>query len=223
MNELIFFSQSICIIAFAIIALRIGSATLTTWVTVQALVANLFVLKQITLFGFEVTASDTFAIGSLVGLNMLQEYYGRDEAKKATWTCFLFLLFFAIVSQQHLLYMPSPGDSAHGAFVTLLTPSLRLFLASMSTFFVVQQFDIAFFAYLQKKLPNQSFAVRTACSLVCSQLLDTVLFSFLGLYGMVAAIFDVILISFAVKLISIFSFTAIFGRLNRAVKSSSSS
>ncbi len=150
MNEIIFFSQSICIIAFAIIAQRIGSSALTTFVTVLALVANLFVLKQITLFGFEVTASDTFAIGSLVGLNMLQEYYGPQEAKKATWTCFLFLMFFAIVSQQHLLYAPSQSDTANGAFVILLTPALRLFLASMSTFFIVQQFDIVFLVFCKE-------------------------------------------------------------------------
>lgn len=212
-NEILFFIQSACIIAFAFVALRLGSATLTTWVAIQALVANLFVLKQITLFGFEVTASDSFAIGSLVGLNLLQEYYGREEAKNATWTCFLFLFFFGIVSQLHLLYLPSQHDLSHSAFVTLLSPSVRLFGASMLTFFIVQQFDIFFFAFLQNRLPRTSFAVRTTYSLILSQLLDTVLFSFLGLYGIATAIFDVILISFAIKLISIFSFTAVFGRL----------
>ena len=40
-------------------------------------------LKQITLFGLNATASDIFAIGSLLGLNLLREIYGITEAKKA--------------------------------------------------------------------------------------------------------------------------------------------
>ncbi len=214
MNEILFFFQAICVIGFALIALRFGSAAVTAWVTMQALIANLFVLKQIHLFGFEVTASDTFVIGTLVGLNLLQEYFDQEEAKKATWTCFLFLLFFAIVSQLHLLYVPNQFDTSQSAFETLLTPSPRLFTASILTFFLVQQFDIVFFAFLKRKLPKTSFAVRTTYSLIVSQFLDTVLFSYFGLYGIAAALFDVIMVSFAIKLISIFSFTAFLRRLN---------
>lgn len=208
MNECIFFAQVLCILGFAGLAFRLGSATLITWVTVQALIANLFVLKQITLFGFDVTASDTFAIGSLMGLNLLQEYHGLEEAKKATTSCFFFLLFFAVVSQLHLLYAPSVHDISNDSFVLLLSPSPRLFIASMATFFVVQRFDIVFFAFLQKKLPMFGFAVRAAFSLIISQALDTILFSILGLYGIATALIDVIVLSFAVKLLSIFLFTS---------------
>lgn len=207
MNEFLFFIQAFCILGFVGLAFRLGSGTLITCVTVQAFIANLFVLKQITLFGFNVTASDTFAIGSLMGLNLLQEYHGRDEAKKATITCFLFLLFFAIVSQLHLLYVPSEHDVSHDAFVFLLSPSPRLFLASMTAFFVVQRFDIAFFAFLQKKLPKVGFTSRTAFSLITSQLLDTVLFTVLGLYGIAVSLMDIIAVSLAVKLLSIFLLT----------------
>ncbi|MBA3238352.1 MAG: queuosine precursor transporter [Parachlamydiaceae bacterium] len=208
MNEFLFFVQALCILGFAGFAFRLGNATLITWVTVQALIANLFVLKQITLFGFNVTASDAFAIGSLMGLNLLQEYFGSEEAKKATTTCFFFLLFFAVVSQLHLFYTPSAHDVSNEAFVLLLSPSPRLFLASMATFFVVQRFDIIFFAFLQKKLPMCGFAVRTCLSLIVSQALDTILFSMLGLYGIAISLIDVIVVSFAVKLLSIFFFTS---------------
>lgn len=208
-NELLFFVQIISTVAFAIGACRLGSAALTTWVAVQALIANLFVLKQINLFGFDVTASDTFAIGSLVGLNFLQEYYGKEEAQRATKTCFFFLCFFALISQLHLLYEPSLHDSSHSAFQTLLAPAPRLFLASLGTFFIVQRIDIVFFAFLQRKLPGWGFALRIALSLTVLQLLDTVLFSVTGLYGLVISLIDVILVSFLIKLIAIFSFTSI--------------
>lgn len=207
MNETLFFIQILLIVGFALGSLRLGSAALTAWVSIQALIANLFVLKQIHLFGFDVTASDTYVIGSLLGLNFLQEYFGKEEARKATWVCFFFLLFFAVISQLHLLYEPSSYDTSQGAFLTILTPSPRLFIASMSVFFIVQQIDLRFFAFLKNRLPQLSFASRTAIALVVSQFLDTFLFSFAGLYGIVASIANIIVISFIIKLIVVFCFT----------------
>lgn len=207
MNETVFIIQALLIVGFALGALKLGKGALTAWVAIQALIANLFVLKQITLFGFDVTASDAFVIGSLLGLNFLQEYFGKAEAQKATWICFFFMFFFAIVSQLHLLYTPSQHDTMHPAFLALLTPSPRLMIASMSVFFLVQQFDVRFFSMLKNRFPQANFALRAAVALIVSQFLDTVLFSFLGLYGIVASVIDIIFLSFAVKLIVIFCFT----------------
>ncbi|MBA3816005.1 MAG: queuosine precursor transporter [Parachlamydiaceae bacterium] len=207
MNEVLFFIETLLVVGFAFWALHLGKAALTGWVAVQALIANLFVLKQISLFGFEVTASDVFAIGSLLGLNFLQEYFSKEDAKKATWICFFFMVFFTFASQIHLLYVPSSFDTTHAAFESILSLSPRLLIASMSVFFVVQQVDIRFFAFLQKSMPGASFAIRAGISLVVSQFLDTFLFSFAGLYGVVASVFDIILLSYLIKLIVVFCFT----------------
>lgn len=208
MNESIFLLQAAVIGIFALTAFRLGKEALTAWVAIQALIANLFVLKQIHLFGLEVTASDAFAIGSLLGLNLLQEKFGREEANQAVKICFFFMFFFAIVSQLHLLYEPSTFDTTHSAFSTLLTLTPRLLLASMTVFFIVQKVDILFFGYLKTRFPHLTFAWRAAASLVLSQFLDTVLFSFAGLYGVVASMIDIIAMSFAIKMIVISSFTS---------------
>ena len=167
----IFFIQIFFTLLFVYGALKLGPSALVAWVTVQALIANLFVLKQIHLFGMEVTASDGYAIGSLLGLNVLQEFYGKKEAKQATWICFFFMTFFALASQLHLYYIPSSFDTAQTAFITVLSPSLRLIFASMSVFFIVQLFDIRFFAFLKQKLPTVSFSIRAALALIVSQFL----------------------------------------------------
>jgi len=203
MNELIFLAQISLIVGFSLRALALGKEALVAWVAIQALIANLFVLKQITLFGLEATASDAFAIGSLLGVNFLQEYFNQEEAKRATWICFFLMVFFTLVSQLHVLYQPNVHDTTQSAFLTLLAPAPRLVMASISVFFVVQQFDIRFFAFLKITWPKASFSTRTAVSLVISQLLDTVLFSFAGLYGMMASIVGVIIISFVIKLLVI--------------------
>lgn len=209
MNEVLFLFQTFVIVGFALGAYKLGKEALVAWVTIQALLANLFVLKQITLLGLNVTASDAFAIGSLLGLNFLQEYFGRDTANKATWICFFFMTFFVVASQIHLFFQPSTYDTTQHAYTILLSPSPRLFIASLSVFFIVQQFDIRLFSMLKNSHPHAAFAWRAGLSLVASQLLDTCLFSLAGLYGIVASIVDIIIISFLVKLVVIACYSTI--------------
>ena len=209
MNELLFLTQIACILAFTLCALKIGKEALVVWIVIQAFIANLFVLKQITLWGLHVTASDAFAVGSLLGLECLQEKFGKKEAKQTIWICFFCMLFFVIVSQLHLLYLPNEEDSTQMAFETLLTPSPRLLFASMSVFLIVQQLEIHLFSFLKRQIPQANFAYRASTTLVFSQVLDTVLFSFVGLYGIVSSIFDLILMSLLIKLIVITCFTPV--------------
>lgn len=199
MNECIFFLHVALILLFTVLSLRLGKLGLGTWICIQALLANLFVLKQVVLFGFDVTCSDVFAIGGILSLNLLQEYYGAESAKKTVIHCFYFMLFFAVLSQIHLLYTPSERDLTQGAYDLLLAPSPRLLFASLATFFIVQKIDIRLFSKVKEKMPSCSFSVRLLFSLLSSQLLDTILFSVLGLYGLVHSLVDMIVLSFLIK------------------------
>jgi len=208
MNEFIFFIQVLLITGFTLGAKRLGKEALTAWVSIQALIANLFVLKQISLFGLEVTSSDAFVIGSLLGLNFLQENHGQSEAYKATKICFLLISFFALVSQLHILYRPNAFDISQSAFEMILSPSLRLTAASVAVFLIVQQIDIRLFSVIKNKWPQVPFSMRAGATLVVSQLLDTILFTFAGLYGIVESVLDIFMMSFLIKIIVITCFTA---------------
>ncbi len=203
LNEWLFALHIISIFFFTLGALRLGKEALCAWICLQALFANLFVLKQITLFGFHVTASDVFAVGGILGLNLMQEFYGKKGAQKATMACLYCLLLFAALSKIHLLYIPSCVDVTHPSYTAILDPAPRLFLASLTTFFIVQKIDIKLFSKLKSSMSTSPFAIRNLISLCTSQLTDTVLFTFLGLYGMVFSLFDVILVSFLTKVIVI--------------------
>lgn len=220
MNPLYFLAQIGLVLTFTYGALRLGKGALTTAVAFHAIVANLFVLKQINLLGFQITCSDAFAIGSILALNLLREYYGKDAAKKATTICFFFMVFFVAISQIHLRFFPSPYDTAHFAYERILTPSPRLLIASLATFYIVQQLDIRLFGWISTLLPKTRFPTRSSLSLSISQLFDTLLFSFLGLYGMVSHLNHIILISFLIKLGIIFimgPLMSLFGRVERHV------
>ncbi len=203
MNEIIFIFHVVAVIAFGLGALKLGKEALIAWMAFQAVLANLFVIKQISFLSFEVTCSDVFIIGSTLGLNLLQEYFGKDSAKKAVWVCFFILTFFALMSQIHLFYLPSIHDTTQSAFSTILQPAPRLLLASIGVFFFVQQIDLRVYA----KLAKFPLPLKNGISLVFSQLIDTILFSYFGLYGNVSEIFDVIIVSFLIKIIVIFCMT----------------
>lgn len=199
MNELLFFLQLGAVILFGLGALRLGREALTVWVIVQVLLANLFVLKQIDLFSFHVTASDCYAIGSIFGLNMLQEFFGKKSAQRTAWICFGSMAFFIAMSQFHLLFTPNTSDYSQEAFALILHAAPRLLGASLFTFGIVQFFDRTLFARLRNSLPRLSFFWRNSIASSLSQALDTVLFSVIGLWGIVDHLSHVIVMSFAVK------------------------
>lgn len=198
-NELYLFLHIFLVMGFLLGALRWGKEAVQSLIALFAVLANLFVVKQMRLFGFSVTCSDVYAVGAILGLNLLQEYWGAAEARKAVKVSFLTLLFFILSSQIHLLYAPTPEDWTNSAFFTLFSQTPRIAAASVLVYFLVQQMDVLLFGRLKIFFQGARLPLRVGISLLVSQLLDTILFSFLGLYGLVSSLFDIILVSFAVK------------------------
>jgi uncharacterized integral membrane protein (TIGR00697 family) len=189
-NEFLFFAHVLLVVGFVFAAARLSKNSLIALIALQGVLANLFVVKQMSLFGFSVTCSDVFSIGSILALNLLQEYYGRDAAQGAVKISLFCLVFFACMAWFHLLYRPLGSDP----FVPIFSSTPRIVAASIGVFYLVQQVDVRLFGWLRGKL-----AVRIAFSLLIAQLLDTALFSLLGLYGLVESLFDIILVSYFAK------------------------
>lgn len=211
MNELIFIVHTIIITVFALGSLALGRAALVTFVCICCILANLFVIKQITLFGLTATCTDAFTVGATIGLNLLQEYFGKEITKKTIWLNFFMLIFYAIVSQIHLLYVPNSADFMNQHFVSLLSLMPRIIIASFSVYLIAQMADYYLYGLLKKIFHDRYIILRNYASITLCQLLDTILFSFLGLYGIIDNIWDVIIISYLVKLASIVIATPFVG------------
>lgn len=201
MNELIFVLQAITVAGAVLIALRLGSSALIALAAVQAICANVFVLKQITLCSYTATASDAYAIGGLLALNVLQEYYGSAITRRAIYISFGCMVFFLLISQLHLSYIPSIVDTTHCAYSLLLSPTPRIIVASFLTYGLMQVFDATLYKLLKTATGGKLYVLRNYTSVLLSQLGDTVLFSFLGLYGIVENLAQVIIVSYSIKLI----------------------
>lgn len=199
-NELIFFIYLATVSSTILGALWLGAEALITFMSLQWVLANLFVSKQITLFCLTVTASDALAVGATLCLNLIQEYYGKSLAVKAIFISFCATIFYTILSLFQVWYSPAACDVAHEHFCALLDPMPRLIFASLTTYVIVQFLDYLIYGFLKKTLPNQSLMIRNYISIGITQLIDTVLFSFLGLYGIVSSMTSIIIVSYAIKM-----------------------
>jgi uncharacterized integral membrane protein (TIGR00697 family) len=202
-NELIF-AAHVALVSTGVVAFaRMGKTALTTCITLLFLMANIFVIKQIELFGFCVTSTDAFIVGISFGCNLLQEFWGKQAARAAIWISFAASMGYMIIAYLIVAYQPASCDLSNVHFVHITQHCARIVLASFAAYLITQMLDIALYGWLKQNSSGKHFVLRNYGAIAVSQLTDTILFSFLGLYGIVENIFDVMILSFVIKIIAI--------------------
>jgi uncharacterized integral membrane protein (TIGR00697 family) len=203
-NEQLFLIHLIAISLAVLIALKLGKEALVTLMSVFVITMNIFITKQINLMSLILTTTDCFTIGIGLILNLIQEYWNKDEAIKSTKISFFMSAIFLVMACFQLSYIPDISDMGmHEHFVGILNFTPRIIIASLISFFVAQTIDANLYAYLKSRLGKKYFVLRNYGSLIVSQAIDTVLFSFIGLYGIVSDITDIIFASYIIKILAI--------------------
>ncbi len=219
-NELIFAVHATVIMAALAGACWYGKEALIALICLCGVLANLFVIKQITLFGFDVVSTDVFALVGLVGLTFIQEFFGQAAARKTIIINFALLFFYLVMTSFHLWYAPNIFDVTQAHFAVLLAPTFRIIAAS-ATAYLISQASLLFLTGISSSFTQgKYFTARTLLSVALAQLIDTLLFSFLALYGMVHAIGHIILVSYSVKLIVLACATPCIALMRRLITSS---
>lgn len=200
MNEIYFIVHSLALALTCLGALKLGKEALVSFIALQTVLANFFVTKQISLCGFNTTAADPFIIGSALSLNLLQEYFGKHEAFKSIRITFFMLVCYGVFSYLHMLYVPSCYDNSSIHFDALLSFAPRLVIASLAVYWVTSQLDTALYAFMKKRCFQISPAIRNGLSVGITQAADTVLFTFLGLWGILSNLTEIMAVSYVIKI-----------------------
>lgn len=203
-NEIIFLLHTLCISFFTIFGALLGAETLMVITVVHCILANLFVTKQVNLFFFSATGTDAFILGAVLGLNLLQEYEGKEAAIKTILINFFILCYFICMSVIQLRYIPNNFDTAHNAFNEILSPLPRIGLVSVIVFFIVQFCDYFSYQFLKNLFKGNYFVFRNFIATAASQFLDTALFTYFALSGIVEKPLQVFLMSYSIKLLAMF-------------------
>lgn len=202
-NEFIFIAHVFCSVGLMLGALYAGKEALVCAFAAQAIFANLFIFKQAVFFGLTVTCADVYMVSGVVGLNLLQEYYGKEITQKAIFIGILLSLWYLIMAFFHVQYVPASIDNSAEHYQVLLAHAPRVILASHVVAFIVQHLDCFLYGRLKLFFAGGNMALRNLISISITQGLDTVLFSFLGLYGLVESMWDIIVMSFVIKFVVI--------------------
>ena len=174
-----------------------GVVGLYVWMAVSLITANILVLIQITLVGLTATLGNVAYNANFMVTDTLCETQDKKAARKAVWIGFFSMIAFTIVVNVGLLFAPAESDWALPHMRTLFAVLPRIAVGSLLAYFISQLHDVWLFDKIKKGLPGRKFLwVRNNVSTLVSQLIDTVIFCFVALWGVVPnAVFPQILLT----------------------------
>ena len=170
------------------------------------ILANIEALLLINAFGMEQTLGNVlFAVTFLI-TDILSECEGKKEANRAVWIGMFSSLFFLLLSQSWLLYLPAEGDWAMPALRGVFSNTPRMMIASFTVYAVSQLFDVwlyhKWWAFTEKKCGDRKkfLWLRNNGSTLISQIVNTFLFTLFAFYGIydTATLFSIFLSSYVI-------------------------
>lgn len=189
-NEFLLLGSVVFIFSMALAAYRFfGKSGLYCLSAVATVLANIEVLILINAFGMEQTLGNVlFAVTFLI-TDILSECEGRKEANRAVWIGMFTSLFFLLLSQSWLLYLPAESDRAMGSIREIFSNTPRMLISSFVVYAVSQMFDVwlyhKWWAFTEKRYGDRRkfLWLRNNGSTLVSQILNTLLFTLFAFYG----------------------------------------
>ena len=161
-----------------------GKTGLFAWVALSTVLANIQVTKTIEIIGLTATLGNSLYASTFLATDILNEKYGRKEAKKAVWLGFSSLLIMVLVMQFGIQFIPADSDFAQGSLETIFGLIPQIAIGSMVAYLASQHLDVYIFGALRKMFPKDSqFWIRNNGSTLLSQLLDTLIFTSIAFWG----------------------------------------
>lgn len=181
MNEIIFILQTLMGLFIVLFAFRLGESWVYATIGIFIVLANIFVTKTITLFGFEATGGNVLYGAIFLSTDLLSEHYGKESARKGVLIGFMAAFIFLIMSQFITAYTASSSDwGASAAMDTLFGLSPSIVIASLAAYLASQLHDVWAFTLWKKRFDGKYLWLRNNLSTIVSQFIDTIIFCFLA-------------------------------------------
>ncbi|RKX75949.1 MAG: VUT family protein [Spirochaetes bacterium] len=193
MNELLWFLMLLANFGAILLLYRmLGKTGLYLWVPIAIVVANIQVLKTISLFGVTTTLGNIVYATTFLVTDILSENYGKRHARYAVFIGFFSLIVVTILMNLALLFKPAPSDFAQEALNTIFGFMPRIVVASLSAYWLSQLHDVWAYHLWKRWFPETRFIwLRNNASTMVSQLIDTAVFTFMAYLGVFE--FDVVI------------------------------
>ncbi len=161
---------------------RYGKGWLFAIYAVSIVIANVTASKLMTVFGLTVAAADIIYTIGFTTIDLINEYYGKEEAKRAIVTAFFANVLWAF-SAYIAVELP-PADlfaEMQPHFAAVIGAAPRIVAASMTAYYIASRSDV--FVYHAIRLLGLPVWTRIIGSNGVSLLVDSVVFSTMAFYG----------------------------------------
>ncbi len=200
-NSLWFLLWAVVCLGFVLTAFRLGKIWLFGMVATNAILANIFVVKGMTLFGLSATGGNAVYAAIFLSTDLFAEHYGSRTARRAVHLGFFASIFFLVGSQMILVFQPADFDFAQPAFETIFSLTPRIVLGSMVAYLISQHLDISLFLLLRRLTKERYLWFRNTGSTVISQLIDSIIFTLIAFVGVYPDLGEMILFTWLVKVV----------------------
>lgn len=202
MNEVLFFITLLLNFTGILAAYKFfGKTGLYCWVAFATVMANIEVVKSVDIFAMSLTLGNVIYGTTFLVTDILGEKYGAKDARRAVYVGFSAMVIFTVFTQINLLYIPNEADFASEAMSTLFSITPRLCIASMMAYLFSNLLDTYFFEKL--RLKYKALWIRNNFSTLCSQFIDTVIFTTIAFVGIfpVKMVFELFVTTYLIKIL----------------------
>lgn len=189
-NELIFaFSVLLYLGSVLLLYKLFGKNGLYAFAVFGTLLGNIAVCKNVDIFGFSTTAGNVLYAATFLVTDILSEKYGRKDASKAVAYSFSIMLLWMLGSQLILWFTPNANDYIDESLRTVFGLVPRITVASLLGFVCSQNIDVFLYHFIWDRTGNGKAMLwlRNNGSTLTSQLIDTVIFTFVAFWGVYPA------------------------------------
>lgn len=185
MNEILWIGFALLDLSLVLVLYRFfGKTGLFGLIVFNLILCNVQVLKTIELFGLTTTLGNILYASVFLSTDMLSEFHGKKEAKKAVYLGFIILVMAVGYMQLALEFVPAPDDFAQPHLEVIFGFLPRIALGSLCAYLVSQLHDVYVFHLLKEKMGDRHLWLRNNASTLVSQLLDSSVFCFVALWGL---------------------------------------
>ncbi len=206
-NETLWFISLLLALSATLMVFRYGGRTgLIALVSSVIILCNLEVMKLTTFFGVTVTLGNILYGVIFFATDLLNEFYGPSEARKAVIAGFVSMIAMTLVMQSALLFTTAPDPWAmevNQAMGLLFGFMPRLAAASVAAYLVSQFHDVWAYNLIRKRTKGRFLWLRNNGSTMVSQLIDTVIFCGIAFWGVLEkrVFLDVLVSTYLMKFI----------------------
>ncbi|MGB3211771.1 MAG: queuosine precursor transporter [Desulforhopalus sp.] len=162
-----------------------GKLGLYIWIPIATILANIQVLKMVDLLSIGVTLGNITYASSFLVTDILSENYGKKSARKAVFIGFFSLTATVIIMNIALIFRPNEFDFIQESLQNIFSLLPRIALASLIAYGVSQLHDVWAYSFWRNLFPEATFLwLRNNASTMVSQLLDSVIFTFIAFWGL---------------------------------------